>query len=119
MSFANWDEKVLLDQKHLDEFTSFDYGLQNQVLSVFVSNAPLYLEKLCRPNNDNWRADAHKLKGAARSIGAWRLAIAAERAEKMAMLATEDPKRREVLKQLLERLEATVDYIRARKYTVK
>lgn len=114
MPVPEWDETVLLDQKHLDEFTSFDRELQGQVLSIFANNAPLYLEKLSQPDNDNWRADAHKLKGAARSIGAWRLAVAAERAEKMAMPAPNSPKRREILQQLLERLEATIHHILTR-----
>ncbi len=111
MAESSWDETVLLDEKHLREFTGGDTGFQRQVLGIFLENAPLYLETLCRDGNDNWRSDAHKLKGAARSIGAWRLAREAERAEQLGYPADNDPKRIRIAKELQVRLEQTIRYI--------
>nr|WP_281501709.1 Hpt domain-containing protein [Kordiimonas laminariae] len=52
-------------------------------MDIFVQNAPGYLVELSQASVDDWSALAHKLKGAARGIGAWRLARASERAELM------------------------------------
>lgn len=110
---SSWDETVILDEAHLREFTGRDSEFQAQVLQIFLDNAPGYLEVLCRPGNDNWRTDAHKLKGAARSIGAWRLAREAERAEQLGYPADNDPRRIRIARELLVRLEQTVQHIRS------
>lgn len=114
MAESDWDEKVLLDTDHLAEFTGGDPVFQNQVLKVFLDNAPTYLETLCKPGNENWRTDAHKLKGAARSIGAWRLAREAERAEQLGFPASDDPRRELIGAELAVRLSDTVAEIQAR-----
>lgn len=105
---SSWDEGTVLDERHLREFTGGDFEFQKQVLGMFLEHAPKYLETLCRSGNDNWRSDAHKLKGAARSIGAWRLAREAERAEQMGYPPEKDPRRARVGKELLVRLEQTI-----------
>lgn len=109
---SSWDESIVLDEVHLREFTGGDVEFQHQVLDIFLDNAPKYLEILCRPGNDNWRTDAHKLKGAARSIGAWRLAREAERAEQLGYPPHSDPRRARIGRELLERLEQTIQRIR-------
>ena len=109
---SNWDETIVLDNEHLEEFTGGDRDLQAHVMTIFMSHAPSYLETLCRPGNENWRADAHKLKGAARSIGAWRLAVAAERAEALGYPAQDDPRRKKCGRELLARLEETISHIK-------
>lgn len=109
---TSWDETVLLDEKHLKEFTGGDREFQLQVLQIFLDNAPSYLATLCKPGNENWRTDAHKLKGAARGIGAWRLACEAERAEQMGYPPPDDPRRMRAARELLTRLEATIGYIK-------
>lgn len=114
MVTPSWNENIVLDQSHLDDFTGGDRGFQEQVLSIFLENAPKYLEILCKPGNENWRSDAHKLKGAARSIGAWRLACEAERAEAMGYPPLNDPRRIEAGKELRVRLEQTVRIIHER-----
>ena len=108
----SWDETVILDDNHLREFTGGDSALQAHVLRIFLDHAPFYLKTLCLPNNDNWRADAHKLKGAARSIGAWRLAVEAERAEALGYPAQDDPRRSKCAHELLARLEETISHIK-------
>ena len=110
----SWNENIVLDESHLDDFTGGDKGFQEQVLGIFLENAPTYLETLCKPGNENWRSDAHKLKGAARSIGAWRLACEAERAEAMGYPPSNDPRRLESSRELLSRLEETVRVIQER-----
>lgn len=112
MAAPNWDESIILDDNHLQEFTGGDRDLQAQVLSIFLEHAPAYLEILCRKDNENWQADAHKLKGAARSIGAWRLAVSAEKAEALGSPAKDDPRRRRSKNELLERLEETISHIK-------
>lgn len=107
-----WDETVILDGNHLQEFTGGDSALQAHVLRIFLDHAPSYLKALCQPSNDNWRADAHKLKGAARSIGAWRLAVEAERAEALGYPALDDPRRSKCSHELLCRLEETISHIK-------
>ena len=114
MPTSSWDENIVLDQSHLDDFTGGDREFQKQVLGIFLENAPKYLEILCQPGNENWRSDAHKLKGAARSIGAWRLACEAERAEAMGYPSSDDPRRAEAGQELLARLEQTVNVINER-----
>ncbi len=114
MAQSSWDETVVLDDSHLNEFTGGDRDLQKQVLAIFLEHAPKYLETLCASGNDTWRSDAHKLKGAARSIGAWRLACEAERAEQMGYPGVDDPRRARVSKELLTRLEQTVLVIKNR-----
>lgn len=114
MAESDWDENVLLDTDHLAEFTGGDPVFQKQVLKVFLDNAPTYLDVLCKPGNENWRTDAHKLKGAARSIGAWRLAREAERAEQLGFPASDDPRRASIGAELSVRLSATIEEIQAR-----
>lgn len=102
----------MLDDCHLQEFTGGDTDLQAHVLGIFLEHAPIYLKALCHKGNENWRADAHKLKGAARGIGAWRLAASAERAEALGYPADDDPRRKKYSHELLERLEETISHIK-------
>jgi len=109
---SKWDEAIILDNSHLSGFTGGDPDFECQVLDIFLANAPNYLEALCATNQVDWKSTAHKLKGAARSIGAWRLARAAERAEHLGSPATGDPRRTEIIKILAERLADLVGYIK-------
>ena len=78
---SGWDESVVLDPTHLRGFTGGDTDLEAQVLEIFIESAPTYLVALEAAGASEWQGCAHKLKGAARGIGAWCLAVAAERAE--------------------------------------
>lgn len=111
-SVSKWDESIILDESHLREFTGGDTALQAHVMQVFLGHAPGYLEILCEKGNENWRVDAHKLKGAARSIGAWRLAVSAERAEALGNPAVDDPRRNKCCRELIECLEETISHIK-------
>jgi len=112
---SGWDESVILDIVHLSNFTGNDPDFECQVLDIFMDNAPGYLEALSQTEQDGWKMRAHKLKGAARSIGAWQLARAGERAEQMSNPPAHDPKRIAILKTLEKRLADLGQYIEARK----
>lgn len=112
MAESKWDEKVVLDREHLNGYTGGDRELAKQVLQIFAENAPDYLAALAASDCDNWRTSAHKLKGAARGIGAWRLARAAERAELMGVAGQSDPKRAMIISELERRLNQLLDVIR-------
>jgi len=101
---SNWDETVILDRHHLAGFTGGDTEFEKQVLGIFVDNAPGYLQHLRTCDPGDWKSSAHKLKGAARSIGAWHLARAAERVEHMRALGEDDPKRGPLFDELEGRL---------------
>ena len=111
---SDWDESLILDLAHLKEFTAGDEQLEQHVLSLFAEHAPVYLKDLKNSDPDDWRSTAHKLKGAARSIGAWRLAREAERAEHMSganIIGIE--KRKETLVELGFRLDQLMDFLEA------
>lgn len=114
MTESNWNEAVVLDEDHLNGYTGGDTYLARDVLVIFADNAPIYLEDLISCNSDSWRATAHKLKGAARGIGAWRLARAAERAEFLGQPPVDCPKREQALDTLKGRLDELLAYINAR-----
>ncbi|TNE66527.1 MAG: Hpt domain-containing protein [Alphaproteobacteria bacterium] len=111
---SDWDETVVLDDRHLSGFTMGDEDLERQVLQIFSENAPGYLDTLKSAECESWKSDAHKLKGAARSIGAWRLARAAERAEFMGNPRADDPRRQAVLVEMQERLGQLLGAIETR-----
>jgi len=76
------DKLPILDWTHLHAATGEDTALEREILDMFLAQATSYLEDLASSDNDNeYQALAHKLKGAARGIGAVRLARCVEQAE--------------------------------------
>jgi HPt (histidine-containing phosphotransfer) domain-containing protein len=71
-----------VDLAHLSSQTMGDPDLEQEVLSIFLSQAPTLIAawKASKAADDRRRA-AHTLKGAARAIGAWGLADIAAEAE--------------------------------------
>ncbi|MBL4639654.1 MAG: Hpt domain-containing protein [Kordiimonadaceae bacterium] len=111
---SEWDESLILDSAHLAEFTAGDEQLEQHVLALFSEHAPTYLKDLKTSSPNEWRTAAHKLKGAARSIGAWRLAREAERVERIGSGAARDAKRSETLEELGFRLDQLMTLISER-----
>lgn len=71
-----------VDLIHLNHYTMRDEGLQREVLQLFCNQVENYVQNLWHAKTrDEWYLAAHTLKGAARSIGAWSVASAAEKAE--------------------------------------
>lgn len=114
MAESNWDEDTVLDPGHLRGFTGGDTDFEAQILGVFAEKAPGYLEDLALADAESWRSCAHKLKGAARSIGAWRLAREAERAEHQEGVHDDTALRAAVLGELDARLRQLLDTIKRR-----
>ncbi len=94
----------VVDTAHLARYTMGDTKLENELLGMFAGQA----EELCAAlrqahggdDAEGWRLAAHTLKGAARAVGAFPMAAAAEALEEAGPRARED---------LLERLERHVD----------
>lgn len=71
-----------IDMSHLDVMTGGDVALAREVLAIFRHQTELW-GRLLDPASDNgqWADACHTIKGAARSIGAARLADACEAGE--------------------------------------
>lgn len=77
-------QPALFDAAHLARYTLGDTELERDVLTMFFEQAALLHARLADAHsNEAWRDAAHSLKGSARGIGAFRLGIAAETAEKL------------------------------------
>jgi HPt (histidine-containing phosphotransfer) domain-containing protein len=73
-----------LDLAHLRRFTLGDQALEQEILGLFIGQAPTTLAALTEAWTDrDWKIAAHTLKGSARAVGAWRVARLAEKAEGM------------------------------------
>lgn len=71
-----------IDLNHLDRYTAGDLGLERELLDLFRDNAEAYLAQLAAASSDEaWHRAAHTLKGAARGIGAGRIAELAQAVE--------------------------------------
>jgi HPt (histidine-containing phosphotransfer) domain-containing protein len=72
----------LLDLAHLHGQTFGDRALECEVLALFEQQCLRLLPLIVAGENPTERADAvHTLKGAARAVGAWRVAALAETLE--------------------------------------
>lgn len=75
----------VLDLVHLSRQTLGDVALETELLALFESQARQFAKRLAgpsHPGDEKWRAElAHKLKGSARAVGAFRVAQAAENYE--------------------------------------
>lgn len=73
-----------IDRTHLARYTLGDAALEREILELFLSHLPNTIRDLGLADTDkDWRMAAHALKGSARAVGAWRLASAAEAAERI------------------------------------
>jgi HPt (histidine-containing phosphotransfer) domain-containing protein len=114
MNASGWDESIVLDTGHLRGFTGGDSDLEAQVLEIFRDNALAYLSALEAADKTNWKGCAHKLKGAARGIGAWRLASLAERVEHDDVASRDRALAEQHFKELHERLQQLSEAITVR-----
>jgi HPt (histidine-containing phosphotransfer) domain-containing protein len=75
-------ERDPIDHAYLRRFTLGDRALEHEVLGLFADQAPTYLLHLMAAESDRaWFEAAHALKGSARAVGAWRVALLAKQAE--------------------------------------
>ena len=77
-----------VDLVHISSITMGDRDLEHEILSMFAAQIPSYLE-LARncANSAEVKRVAHTIKGAARSIGAFRLAEIAVESEESGVFA--------------------------------
>jgi HPt (histidine-containing phosphotransfer) domain-containing protein len=109
---TDWDESVILDIAHLSEYTGDNDEIRDKALSVFIENAPEYYELLLSADADNWKERAHKLKGAARGLGAWKMAKQGERAEFLDAPFVNNEDRKRCLAELKTRLDELITHIK-------
>ncbi len=73
-----------IDLAHLRRYTLGDARLEQEILWLFIDQAPASVDALRRAaTSRDWVTAAHTLKGSARAVGAWRLAKLAEQAERL------------------------------------
>jgi HPt (histidine-containing phosphotransfer) domain-containing protein len=71
-----------VDLVHLSRYTLGERALEREILQLFCSQSPIYIERLHAARSEkDWKDAAHSLKGSATAIGAWRAAAAAASAE--------------------------------------
>jgi len=93
----------VLDREHLARYTLGERDLEREVLDLFLGQVPETMAELkAARDHKAWHQAAHTLKGSARVIGAWQLADAAAKAERM----DDDPATRN---ELINRLENALD----------
>ncbi|MGB7101794.1 MAG: Hpt domain-containing protein [Xanthobacteraceae bacterium] len=99
----------VLDEEHLGRMTLGDRSLEREVLEIFARQTTLSLSRLAGAEPARAAAVAHTLKGSARGVGAWRVAQAAERLERVASEKGDD----EALQGAIAQLEAASVEVRA------
>jgi HPt (histidine-containing phosphotransfer) domain-containing protein len=70
-----------IDRAHLSRMTLGDDALAREVLALFSRQIDLLVERIGAADPSEVAALAHTLKGAARGVGAWPMAGAAEAVE--------------------------------------
>lgn len=91
--------EAALDIDHLGRMTLGDRDLEREVLQLFDRQTAMLAERLRGATAAVAASCAHTLKGSARGIGAWRLAHAAERVERV--VAAGEPELTAVIEQLI------------------
>ena len=73
-----------IDRAFLARFTMGNAALEREILELFAQQMPLYVEQLREaPGPRAWKEAAHGIKGAALAVGAHRLAVLAQEAERL------------------------------------
>lgn len=99
----------VIDEEHLGRMTLGDRSLEREVLEIFARQTTLSLSRLAGAEPARAAAVAHTLKGSARGVGAWRVAQAAERLERVVSEKGND----EALQGAIAQLEAASIEVRA------
>ena len=80
----NSDQK-LIDFDHLEKYVGGDDPLRDEILTIFIDQVEMLLERFdVDADDETWHDAAHALKGAARGVGAFGLGDLAEEAETIA-----------------------------------
>jgi HPt (histidine-containing phosphotransfer) domain-containing protein len=109
MSRVTADARVL-DLAHLHRQTFGDRALEREVLALFERQCLHLLPRIADKEKLPERADAaHTLKGAARAVGAWRVASLAETLE----TALDEGRSLDTVDRLRDKLEQAIAEVRA------
>jgi len=102
---ATLDVDPQFDPKFLDAYTGGDHQIRDQVLTLFLEQASLLLQRLedSRGNARAWMEVAHSLKGCAAGVGAAGIAALARVAEK----GSAEPEAAQL--KMIEELRSAVD----------
>jgi HPt (histidine-containing phosphotransfer) domain-containing protein len=104
-----------IDRAFLARFTLDSAALEQEILELFASQMPLYVEQLrTAANTKDWRQAAHGIKGSALAVGAHRLAslaLAAERLEVEAWQTNGEALRRQSVDGVAAAAEEACRYI--------
>lgn len=74
----------MIDEDHLEKYVLGDLSLRDEILSIYTEQALSIAAKLdVTQTDEGWRNAVHKLKGAARGVGSWKLGDLCEEAEGM------------------------------------
>lgn len=104
---------IVIDRAHLGRFTMGNLSLEAEVLSLFIEQAPVYLERLKTASTQkDWFAAAHTLKGSARAVGARQVADLTEAAERL-RIDTCGPRRAEAVRSIADALDRAARTIAA------
>jgi HPt (histidine-containing phosphotransfer) domain-containing protein len=99
-AFGRSQQPEVIDERHLVGMTLGDVRLEREVLELFLSQAALMLDHAGAASPITATAAAHRFKGSARAIGAWRLARAAKSFEQAVANSDESQQIEEVLAEL-------------------
>jgi HPt (histidine-containing phosphotransfer) domain-containing protein len=100
-----------IDLVYLRRFTQRNTELEREVLGLFVDGSQNYITGLkVAKTQRNWHSAAHTLKGAARAIGAWRIARLAEAAERL-NIELEPGRRHEAIANIVDAIDEATHYI--------
>lgn len=87
----HYQELPALDLAHFGDMVGHDDALGRDMLDFFLKNAATYLSELAEiaETAENWKAEVHKFKGAARAIGAKQIAAIGQVAEPLTLADVE------------------------------
>jgi HPt (histidine-containing phosphotransfer) domain-containing protein len=73
-----------IDIQHLQRYTLGDQALEKEILQLFLAQLPETMAALRSATTErDWKTAAHTLKGSSRAIGASRIALLAQDAERL------------------------------------
>jgi HPt (histidine-containing phosphotransfer) domain-containing protein len=101
-------DPAVIDDDHLGRMTLGDRQLEQEVLRIFARQIAIMFGRIRRTEPALAAAAAHTLLGSARGIGAWRVAEASERLERVAAAD-----RRSELDDAITELRAAADEVSA------
>ncbi|HLA20475.1 MAG TPA: Hpt domain-containing protein [Pseudolabrys sp.] len=103
-----------IDRAHLARMTLGDGSLEREVLQLFGRQASMLLARMRQAQPASVAAFAHTINGSARSIGAWRVARAAQAVETAVVEGAEARPAIEALAAAIDEALAAITHLRMR-----